>query len=63
MANVSLPGPMTTIIEAAMPEIKDGDPPPHVLDFVLFQTAAGDEMGFAQSRRRGHIDTSAECGM
>ncbi len=40
MANVSLPGPMTTIIEAAMPEIKDGDPPPHVLDFVLFQTAA-----------------------
>ena len=40
VANVSLPGPMTTIIEAAMPEIKDGDPPPHVLDFVLFQTAA-----------------------
>ena len=40
VANVSLPGPMTTIIEAAMPEVKDGDPPPHVLDFVLFQTAA-----------------------
>lgn len=39
-ANVSLPGPMTTLIEAAMPKIEDGDAPPHVLDFVLFETAA-----------------------
>ena len=39
-ANMSLPGPMTTLIEAAMPKIEDGDAPPHVLDFVLFETAA-----------------------